>query len=378
MNRNRQRTSAPSYITGEKGANRVRVFADPRTGMLYFEYRANGRKARTALGHRDLVRAKAQADELAARLRHPECAVCDAVGLAQLFDNYLREVTPTKGVHKQGHDRRAAKLLLEILGPAREADDLNARDVARYVAERRRRGDLRVGTAKDRPVGNRVIAYDLKFLKAVLNWGVGMGWLDRNPIQAVELPQEPSPRRPMLAAPQYEALLAVSEQVHPLFRLIVANETGHRIGAVRLLQCEDVRLDAQVVRWRAENDKIGYAHETWLTDRALEALRAARRSASVISEWVFPSPTDPREPVSRHLVRDWWKRGEVLAKLPPERGRGWHSLRRKFATELKHAPLKDLCTLGGWKDAQTILKCYQQADPVTMRRALETRQRLDV
>jgi len=67
----------------------------------------------------------------------------------------------------------------------------------------------------------------------------------------------------------------------------------------------------------------------------------------------------------------------VLAKLPPERGRGWHSLRRKFATELKHAPLKDLCALGGWKDAQTILKCYQQADPVTMRRALETRQPLD-
>jgi len=60
----------------------------------------------------------------------------------------------------------------------------------------------------------------------------------------------------------------------------------------------------QVVRWRAENDRIGHAHETWLTDRALEALRAARRAGSVISEWVFPPPTDPREPVSRHLVRD--------------------------------------------------------------------------
>ena len=31
-------------------------------------------------------------------------------------------------------------------------------------------------------------------------------------------------------------------------------------------------------------------------------------------------------------------------------GLGYHSLRRKFATELKGIPLKDLCQLGGWKD----------------------------
>jgi hypothetical protein len=42
---------------------------------------------------------------------------------------------------------------------------------------------------------------------------------------------------------------------------------------------------------------------------------------------------------------------------------------------LKHAPLKDLCELGGWKNAQTILKSYQQADHATMRQALATRQR---
>lgn len=45
--------------------------------------------------------------------------------------------------------------------------------------------------------------------------------------------------------------------------------------------------------------------------------------------------------------------------------------------EMKAAPLKDLCALGGWKDPQTILKCYQRADPVTMRRALAERMRLE-
>jgi hypothetical protein len=67
----------------------------------------------------------------------------------------------------------------------------------------------------------------------------------------------------------------------------------------------------------------------------------------------------------------------TLADLSPEPGQGWHSCRRTFATKLKAAPLKDLCALGGWKDPQTILRCYQRADPVTMRRALATRMELE-
>jgi hypothetical protein len=80
--------------------------------------------------------------------------------------------------------------------------------------------------------------------------------------------------------------------------------------------------------------------------------------------------------VSRHLVRDWWEQGEKLAEIHHEPGLGWHSLRRKFATELKHTPLKDLCYLGGWKEPQTVLKCYQRPDESTMREALEGRKPL--
>ena len=31
-------------------------------------------------------------------------------------------------------------------------------------------------------------------------------------------------------------------------------------------------------------------------------------------------------------------------------------------------PLKVLCELGGWKEAQTVLRCYQQADTVQLRK----------
>ena len=76
------------------------------------------------------------------------------------------------------------------------------------------------------------------------------------------------------------------------------------------------------------------------------------------------------------VVQDRYGEGaqQRVAELEPLKGRGWHSLRRKFATELKGEPLKDLCQLGGWKDPQTVLKCYQTADEESMREALSRRQ----
>ena len=73
----------------------------------------------------------------------------------------------------------------------------------------------------------------------------------------------------------------------------------------------------------------------------------------------------------------WWAEAENAAKLSHIAGMGWHSLRRKFATELKHIPLTDLCELGGWKTAQTILMCYQQPNQQTMRRALLNRRQIE-
>ena len=72
-------------------------------------------------------------------------------------------------------------------------------------------------------------------------------------------------------------------------------------------------------------------------------------------------------------MRDWWKRAEEKAGLAPKRGRGWHSLRRKFASDLMHAPPKELCELGGWKDYNTILKCYQFPDQDRLASTLATR-----
>lgn len=369
-----------SYVTGERGRNRVRAFAHPVTGRLFLEFKQDGQRARTALGHRDEEEAKRQADELAARLRRPGSGHAEHLTLAQLFDNYAREVTPTKGLHAQAHDRRAMQLLLEVIGPAKHVNALTHRDAARYVYERKRRGDRRGGKAQGKPLGVRVLEEDVKLFQAILNWAIGAGWLDRNPLKGYHVGGESTPMRPIVTAKQYEDLLAVADQLGPTFKLalILAHETGHRVGSISQLRWSDLDWDAGTIRWRAEADKIRYEHVTPMTPAVLEALQGARKARSMIGDgWVLPSPLRPDEPASRHLLRDWWQRAQVLAGLAPELRRGWHSLRRQFATEMKHTPLKDLCALGGWKDPQTILKCYQRADPVTMREALASRMRLE-
>ena len=156
--------------------------------------------------------------------------------------------------------------------------------------------------------------------------------------------------------------------------LILVHETGHRIGAVRQLWWSDLDLERGIIRWRKSNDKIGMEHETPLTEEALEAFEEARKHNPGIGDaWVFPAPKNASEACRKDFMTKLWKRAEKLAGLEPIYWLGWHSLRRRFATDLKQIPLRDLCDLGGWKDPDTVVKCYQSADEEDLRRAIRAR-----
>jgi integrase len=184
-----------------------------------------------------------------------------------------------------------------------------------------------------------VITQNLKTISAVLNWATMAGdgqsgyLLERNPFKGLPFPKEVSPRRPMLSEEHYQALLKASGEVGPQFELalILAHETGHRIGSIRLLRWSDVDWEKNTIRWRGENDKIGFEHVTPRTLTGKEALSRARKIQGAIGDsWVFPAPENPSTSVSRHLVRDWSERGEKLAEIAHEPGLGWHSLRRSW------------------------------------------------
>ena len=70
------------------------------------------------------------------------------------------------------------------------------------------------------------------------------------------------------------------------------------------------------------------------------------------------------------LLGTWLRKAYELAEITPQPGGMWHTLRRKWATERKGYPVKDVAAAGGWKDEGTMLKSYQQADPETIRKVV--------
>ena len=377
----RARRGRRSYSAGEWGRNRVRVFPDRRTGIMQVQWREEGRRLNRSLRHRDWALAKRQADEIAAGLAEPVApdaveAEPEPLTLKTLFEIYGEEVTPTKGWKARRADRAAMRMFLRFFGKHRKAATLSQRDWDRFI--RARRAGKAGGSGQ--PVRARTIEKNLKFLLAVLNWAArsrdeeGRLLLESNPLRGLKSPTEKNPLRVTLTQAEYEALLRVAGDVDWRFRvaLVLAHETGHRIGAICNLRWSDVDLGAKTIRWRGEHEKTGYEHRTPITSMARAVLVEARRRNPAIGDApVMPAPKDPSACMTRWLASGWWKKAEGLAGLEPRRGRGWHSLRRKFASDLMDLPLKVLCELGGWKTAQTVLQCYQKPDEDRLRRALE-------
>ena len=295
------------------------------------------------LKHRDWPRAKRQADEVAAGFAVHEPASRaevepEPLTLGTLFEIYGEEVTPSKSEKTQQRDRMQMRMFLDFLGPNRRPETLSKRDWDRFIRERRAG---RLGPS-GRSVLNRTIENDLKFLIAVLNWASksrdeqGRLLLDSNPLRGLKLPKEKNPTRIALSDEEYGAMLRVSRRVDWRFHvaLVLAHETGHRIGAIRHLRWSDIDFEDRTILWRAEHEKSGYEHRTPVTAEALAALEEAqRRNPGNGDAPVLPASRDASKCMGKSPVRYWWNRAEDLAGLGRKRGRGWHSLRRKFASD---------------------------------------------
>jgi integrase len=343
---------------------------------MWIDYRTeDGGRVRHALGHSDRDRAKLEADEIAARFSRAAARPPAAVTLRTLFDIYEREVTPQKATGTQAYDRRILPLFLKAFGADRRPETLNRRDWDSYT-QRRRSGALAPGTSAGLRVRDRVVEQDLKLLLAVLNWaeraGSGHGGylLERNPLRGLDIPKEQSPRRPMLNDEQFLRLRTAATKMSPRAELftVLAWYTGHRSASIRQLRWSDVDFDNVRIHWRGEVDKIGYDHWNPLHPIAAELLKAEQtREAAIGDAWVFDVEG---EPLSRQGVRSLWRRIAANADIPEKERHGWHSCRRAFANRLRHASLRDLKDLGGWKSEQTVVAVYQQPSESAQRAAL--------
>lgn len=365
------------YRAGEKGVNRVAVTRRKRSKSLYLEWweaLPNGSLVRRAESLRglSLAHAKERAEDLARALRVRQRQVApDELTVAELFDNYEAQVTPTKSASTQSHDRRALRLLANCWGAQTPVSSLRAADWERYIRGRRT-GLLRPPSARGGAVRDRAIEQDLRLARAVFNWGVQQEMLRDIPMAKCRIPAEENPSRAILFEEDYLRMLEAAGQVSPLCKLalVLAHETGHRINAIRLLRWSDVDLERRVIRWRSENDKQRKEHVCPISDVLLASLQEQARHESGL---LFPSNRKAGQPLRREVFVKWWGEMEARAGLEHGERRGWHSLRRKWATERKGLPTTDVAAAGGWTSPQTLQLIYFQPDDATMRRVVESR-----
>ena len=212
-----------------------------------------------------------------------------------------------------------------FFGEDRKPATLSQRDWDRFIRARRAG---KVGPS-GLPVSDRTVERDLRFLLAVLNWGTrsrneaGGLLLDSNPLKGLRVPREKNPRRVVLSQAEYEALLRVSAKIDWRFRvaLVLAHETGHRIGAIRQLRWSDVDMGTGVIRWRAEHEKSGFEHRTPVTaegarcsGRGAEGEPASRRRPCVAR------PRDPGRSMSHGVACYWWKRAGGACRAGAQAG----------------------------------------------------------
>ena len=132
-----------------------------------------------------------------------------------------------------------------------------------------------------------------------------------------------------------------------------------------------------MLRWRADADKTGKEWWAPVTPELRREIETFRRLHPGLGEaLIFASPSDHTRPLHRTTVTGWYRCAEQLAELPKLKGGSWHPYRRRWASERKHLPLKDVAAAGGWTDTTTIMRCYQTPDLETMEAVVNSPRRI--
>ncbi|MGE5230791.1 MAG: tyrosine-type recombinase/integrase, partial [Deltaproteobacteria bacterium] len=154
--------------------------------------------------------------------------------------------------------------------------------------------------------------------------------------------------------------------------LVLAEGTGRRIGAIRQLRWSDISVDPPSILWRAEFDKRRREQRVPIPEALAAEIKAIQtRLAAVGDDWVFKQ-AHKDAPWAPAQCQDFLRRAEAAAGVERLEGGLWHAYRRKWATERKELPLKDVAAAGGWKDVTTLLTCYQHADEATMLKVMDS------
>ena len=210
-----------------------------------------------------------------------------------------------------------AKHLVRILGD-RTATELTQADVDHYRNVR-----LAERTQSGMPPRPNTLNNEIRLLRHMINYSVKAGYVERNPLQGVQLLREDNIRQSLITEEQLSTLLKVADSdLRPI--LLVAYDTGMRRGELLRLRWEQV--DLRVGTIVIGKTKTGYPRTVYLTDRAKTELAALRHTESV---YVFANPKTGRP---WYDLKKKWQRARKAAGLA---GVWFHDTRRSFITNAR-------------------------------------------
>lgn len=387
-----------SLSLGARGT-RVRLFEMTKGGVFYRDVYVNGEKNRRTLGTRDRKEAERLGKLLLSELLSGKAdEESGTLTLQSLWDRFRRECAAwlDNSDRSKKDDERSAAVLLGFFGEQQDVTALTENDQIRFQNARLKGGISLAKGDVTSSVRARTVQADLELLRMMCRWattvriGAGGRLLLANPLHGLRFTRERNELRPVTSIERFTKtrtamleLRANEKSENGKIRwlkmelaLVLAEATGRRLNSIRMLRWEDVDLAKSEILWRAEADKKGREWVIPIPEALRDDLRDFRTQLGAIAGFVFSSEEDGDKPMNRKLFDKWLRVAEVRAELPKLKGGLWHPYRRKWATERKDLPIKDVMAAGGWLDVDTLLKSYQHADRSTLLRVMNEPRKL--
>lgn len=388
-----------SRSLGNRGT-RIRLFQKRSGGKFYRSVWISGQgRDRKCIGTTDRAEAERLGKELLAALLRDEEVTSGVLTLGDLWERYKTQCVAFMDNHAKTRldDFGHAEVLIGFFGADCDVRSLTESDQLAYT-QKRVAGGIVCGKGRETPaVRLRSVEADLKLLHTMLKWATtvrvrkGQRLLDSNPLDGVRRPREKNPKRPVASLERFQktrgaikSLTADADTdverrkwLRLELALVLAEATGRRLGSIRQLAWPDIDMAKNSIRWVAANDKKGREWLVPVPKSLIEELQGFRvKLGGAFGGLVFPSESDASVPIRADVFSKWLLTAEIKAELPKLNGSLWHAYRRGWATARKDLPISDVAFAGGWSDAATLIRCYQQPDEATLLRVMSEPRRV--
>lgn len=374
------------FQCGLRGRSTVRLSRDARGLWLIWQDPNTRQRRQRKLPHRDVEKGREEALDQEGQLRQATGTLLGPATLHRLFDIYERQAMGSYGVRTRQHYQAVFRMMRQLWGPEVLAGTLGREHVRQYEAYRHQLGDQRAGK-QGQPISSTMVRKDLVKLLAVLNWAEEQKHLPAHHLSLKMLPPKDQEHRPLITNAEVADLLTAHEagcaheQAPPAIRRVfleAVHELGQRRKQMTKLQWADIDFANRRVQFRRTHSKNRREYWVPMSEQAAHLFTRWRTEQAQLvgsTPWVFHAPRAPQESLSVYTVGQWFKRLQRRAKLPPLKGRGWHSFRRKLVTDVKGdlEPV-DIRGLGGWAST-AMVEVYMQEEEHKQRAALNKRSR---